>query len=295
MILEYIALLMWMVRSSVVPHKMTGHPAARGPISNCRERETETKIVVELQLTSIYRWAASMLSFEKSLAAQRNEEYHPTRVFTLVYQPFAPTTIAIPAYNEAKINTRLRFLIRYTIFFLNSLLVLVEGTWRMKGDTPRRAKVDLEGGFKAKCCRFEELHCRDLDLTTSGKGGIGTFVGVCALRGAFGVADAYAQGGMIGDLSFMILELIQSLSAGMAASDAITSALRLITKAAFESSKGGLRKGAISAVFELLCVLLYAYVFPEYPIVKYYRAKAASEGSTAVSADLAIGGVQMAT
>lgn len=49
---------------------------------------------------------------------------------------------------------------------------------------------------------------------------------------------------------------------------------------------------AISTFFELLCVLLYAFVFPKIPIVKYYRTKAASEGSKTVSADLAAGGIQ---
>jgi len=49
---------------------------------------------------------------------------------------------------------------------------------------------------------------------------------------------------------------------------------------------------AISSFFELLCVLLYAFIFPKLPIVKYYRSKAASEGSKTVSADLAAGGVQ---
>lgn len=48
---------------------------------------------------------------------------------------------------------------------------------------------------------------------------------------------------------------------------------------------------AISSFFELLCILLYALVFPKLPIVKYYRAKAASEGSKTVSADLAAGGI----
>jgi hypothetical protein len=48
-----------------------------------------------------------------------------------------------------------------------------------------------------------------LDLATSGKGGIGTFIGVCAISGAFGVADAHVQGGMVGDLSFMQPEFIQ--------------------------------------------------------------------------------------
>ncbi|XP_057455428.1 equilibrative nucleotide transporter 3-like [Lotus japonicus] len=188
-------------------------------------------------------------------------KYHPSRVLTLVYQPFAVGTLAVLAYNEAKINTRKRNLLGYTLFFITTLLVLI------------------------------------LDLATSGKGGLGTFIGICAISGAFGVADAHVQGGMVGDLSYMQPEFIQSFLAGLAASGALTSALRLITKAAFDSSKDGLRKGAIvffavSTFFELLCVLLYAFVFPKLPIVKYYRSKAASEGSKTVSADLAAGGIQ---
>ncbi|KAJ6291352.1 hypothetical protein OIU76_023423 [Salix suchowensis] len=187
--------------------------------------------------------------------------YHPSRVLTLVYQPFALGTMAVLAYNEAKINTRLRNLSGYALFFLSTLMVLV------------------------------------LDLATSGKGGIGTFIGVCAISGAFGVADAHVQGGMVGDLSFMKPAFIQSFLAGLAASGALTSALRLITKAAFDNSQDGLRKGAIlffalCTIFELFCVLLYAYIFPKLDIVKHYRSKAASEGSKTVSADLAAGGIQ---
>ncbi|KAG2717169.1 hypothetical protein I3843_03G162600 [Carya illinoinensis] len=188
-------------------------------------------------------------------------KYHSARVLTLVYQPFALGTLAILAYHEAKMNTRRRNLFGYILFFISSFLVLV------------------------------------LDLATSGKGGLGTFIGTCAISGAFGVADAHVQGGMVGDLSFMRPEFIQSFLAGLAASGILTSALRLITKAAFESTKDGLRKGAllffaISTFFELLCVLLYAFAFPKLAIVKYYRSKAASEGSKTVSADLAAGGIQ---
>ncbi|KAL9457675.1 hypothetical protein AB3S75_006677 [Citrus x aurantiifolia] len=188
-------------------------------------------------------------------------QYHPSRILTLVYQPFALITLAILAYHEAKIDTRRRIIFGYILFFASSFLVLV------------------------------------LDLATSGKGGLGTFIGICVISGAFGVADANVQGGMVGDLSFMTSELIQSFLAGLAASGAITSALRLITKAAFENSKDGLRKGAllffaISSFFEFLCVILYAFVFPKIPIVKYYRNKAASEGSKTVAADLAAGGIQ---
>nr|GMD78056.1 equilibrative nucleotide transporter 3-like isoform X1 [Ipomoea batatas] len=105
---------------------------------------------------------------------------------------------------------------------------------------------------------------------------------------------------MVGDLSFMSPELVQSFLAGLAASGALTSGLRLITKAIFDNSKDGFRKGAIlffsiSTVFELLCLILYALVFPKLPIVKYYRNKAALEGSKTVAADLAAGGVTIET
>lgn len=115
--------------------------------------------------------------------------------------------------------------------------------------------------------------------------------------------------------------------AGLAVAGALTSALRLITKAAFEKSNDRLRKGAsklsivmentyissvlkihllcflffslcaviflaISTFIEFLCVMLYAYVFPKLPIVNYYRQKAALEGSQTVAADLAAAGIQ---
>ncbi|GLT83066.1 hypothetical protein SLE2022_013780 [Rubroshorea leprosula] len=186
--------------------------------------------------------------------------YHPSRVLTLVYQPFALGTMALLAYNESKINTRRRNIIGYILFTLSTFLLIV------------------------------------LDLATSGKGGVGPFVGLCAIVAAFGVADAHVQGGMVGDLSFMQPEFMQSFFAGLAASGAVTSALRFITKAAFEKHKNGLRNGtmlflAISTFFEFLCVLLYALYFPKLPIVKYYRSKAASEGSKTVTADLAAAGI----
>ncbi|KAH1083957.1 hypothetical protein J1N35_023718 [Gossypium stocksii] len=136
-----------------------------------------------------------------------------------------------------------------------------------------------------------------LDLATSGRGGLGSFIGICAIVAFFGVADACVQGGIVGDLSFMLPDFIQSFFAGLAASGALTSALRLITKAAFEKSNNGLRKGAmlflaISTLFEFLCVLLYTYFFPKLPIVKYFRSKAALEGSKTVQADLAAAGIQ---
>lgn len=125
-----------------------------------------------------------------------------------------------------------------------------------------------------------------LDVASSGRGGIAPFVGLCLIATAFGVADGHVQGGMTGDLSLMcpefnqvinfqtslvtevhslakdirskssvtknMLQLLhvcrvwnfQSFFAGIAASGAITSALRFLTKAIFENSRDGLRKGA---------------------------------------------------
>ncbi|XP_049384690.1 equilibrative nucleotide transporter 3-like isoform X2 [Solanum stenotomum] len=187
-------------------------------------------------------------------------DYHPSRVLTLVYQPFALGTMAILAYNEAKVDTRKRNLAGYILFTLSTVALIV------------------------------------LDLATSGTGGIGNYIGICLIVGCFGVADAHVQGGMVGDLAFMCPEFMQSFFGGLAASGALTSGLRLITKAAFENSNHGFRKGvmlflAISAFFEFLCILLYAFIFPTLPIVKHYRSKAAAEGSTTVAADLAAAGI----
>jgi equilibrative nucleoside transporter 1/2/3 len=119
-----------------------------------------------------------------------------------------------------------------------------------------------------------------VDLATSGRGGVGPFICICAIVAAFGVADAHVQGGMVGDMAFMCPEFmqvrfhgirfqlvlhskmqrnlhltnlgclfLQSFFAGLAASGALTSGLRLITKAAFDKSKNGPRKGVSMSLF----------------------------------------------
>lgn len=169
--------------------------------------------------------------------------------------------MAILAYYEAKVDTRKRNIFGYVLFCLSTFGLLI------------------------------------IDLATSGRGGIGNYLGICVLVAAFGVADAHVQGGMVGDLSFMCPEFIQSFFAGLAASGALTSGLRLITKAAFDKTNHGLRKGvvlflAISTFLEFLCIFLYASVFAKLPIVKHFRRKAALEGSTTVAADLAAAGIR---
>ncbi|XP_058758236.1 equilibrative nucleotide transporter 3-like [Vicia villosa] len=188
-------------------------------------------------------------------------KYHPVRVFTIVYQPFALVATLILAHYEAKINTRKRNLTGYTTFFTSSLLVLI------------------------------------LDLATSGAGGIGPYIGLCTIYASFGIAHALVQGGICGDLSYMCPEFIQSFIGGITASGAIACAIRLFTKYYFEKSENGLRKGAllslaISTLCELLSIVAYAFYFPKLPIVKYYRSKAVSEGATTAAADLAVAGIQ---
>ncbi|CAH9112294.1 unnamed protein product [Cuscuta epithymum] len=218
-----------------------------------------TTVCFFLGLGSLVAWN-SMLTIG-DYYYQLFPDYHPSRVLTLVYQPFAIGTMAILAYKDEKINTRIRNLAGYTLFSLATFSLLM------------------------------------LDLGTSGKGGIGNFMGICVLVAFFGVADALVQGGLVGDLSLMCPEFLQSYLAGLAASGALTSVLRLVTKAAFEGSNNGLRKGvilflAISTFFEFICIILYGLVFPKLPIVKYYRSKAASEGLKTVAADLAAAGIQ---
>jgi hypothetical protein len=48
-----------------------------------------------------------------------------------------------------------------------------------------------------------------LDLATSGRGGIGPYIGICFLTACFGIADAHIEGGMVGDLYLMCPEFVQ--------------------------------------------------------------------------------------
>ncbi|WJX26507.1 Epsin-3, clathrin recruitment and traffic between the Golgi and endosome [Trifolium repens] len=156
--------------------------------------------------------------------------YHPSRVLTIIYLPFSLVTMIILTHNESRINTRMR------VITINRI------------------------------CPFLHLHfVSSCYLAMSGKGGIVHYIGLCALSASFGVADALVQGGMVGDMSFMCPEFIQSFLAGLAASGVLTSALRFLTKVAFEKLDDGLQKGA------------------------------SSEASKTVSADLAAAGIQNET
>ena len=53
------------------------------------------------------------------------QNYHPSRVLTIAVVSFAFGTIILLTHYEAKMNTRLRILMGFTLFFIGSVLVLV--------------------------------------------------------------------------------------------------------------------------------------------------------------------------
>ena len=53
------------------------------------------------------------------------QKYHPTRIITLTYQPFVLATTVIFTYHEANVNTRVRNLAGYMLFFLTSFGVII--------------------------------------------------------------------------------------------------------------------------------------------------------------------------
>lgn len=97
------------------------------------------------------------------------KHYHPSRVLTLVYQPFAFGTIAILAYNEAKIDTRWRNIRGYSLFFISTVLLIVvsnSGCCFLNQDahiTAFKLKFSLLFGWLSdtECCllRFLLIFC----------------------------------------------------------------------------------------------------------------------------------------
>ncbi|KAK4846543.1 hypothetical protein QYF36_018862 [Acer negundo] len=110
-----------------------------------------------------------------------------------------------------------------------------------------------------------------LDLATFGKGEIGTFIGICAISGAFRLADAHVQGGMVGDLSFMTSELVQASSEGSktVSSDLAAAGIQTLPKEAnkqFErlSNKELLLQNVDYAIDMFLIYVLILSIFPRF-------------------------------
>ncbi|CAN7126677.1 unnamed protein product, partial [Brassica rapa subsp. narinosa] len=172
-------------------------------------------------------------------------DYHPSRTLTLVYQPFVLGTISVLVFVGQKIKNQRRVFTGYCLFVIGSILLLT------------------------------------VDIVTKGKGGITPFLLLSIVSAGVGVANALVEGAMIGDLSCICPDLIQPFAAGLGVSGAITSVLRLLTKAVFQNSRDSLRKGAlsflaISLFIELVCVIIYGVMFPKLPMVQKHRARSGS-------------------
>ncbi|XP_018437960.1 equilibrative nucleotide transporter 7 [Raphanus sativus] len=171
--------------------------------------------------------------------------YHPARVLALVYQPFVLGTIFTLVTKGKKSKNQRRILAGYCLFVIGTIFLIT------------------------------------VDLVSKGKGGLFPFLLLCFIAATFGVANALVEGAMMGDLSCISGDLIQPFAAGLGVAGAITSGLSLFTKAVFQNSRDGLRKGAIlflaiSSLIELLCVVIYALMFPKLSIVQNYQAHSVS-------------------
>lgn len=171
--------------------------------------------------------------------------YHPARILALVYQPFVLVTIFTLVSKGKKSKNQGRILAGYCLFVIGTIFLIT------------------------------------VDLVSKGKGGLFPFLLLCFIAASFGVANALVEGAMMGDLSCISGDLIQPFAAGLGVAGAITSCLSLLTKAVFQNSRDGLRKGAllflaISSLIELLCVVIYALMFPKLSIVQNYQAHSVS-------------------
>ncbi|KAH6785656.1 hypothetical protein C2S51_038111 [Perilla frutescens var. frutescens] len=105
-----------------------------------------------------------------------------------------------------------------------------------------------------------------VDLVTSGKGGIWNYVGICVLVCVLDLQMPVSKEGLLElDLSFMHPEFNQSFFAGLAASGALTSGLRLLTKAAFDNTVRVL----VSNVYRLFFLFISKFYSNSLSLLKY--------------------------
>lgn len=131
-----------------------------------------------------------------------NQKYHPSRVLTIVYQLVANVFISTLAYKEAKLSTRFRNILGYSLYTAGTFCLIIVSTFNF----------ELNVSYMMyNPCFFHSL-CSGLvklDLASHGNGSVGAYIVLCLIVALFGLADAFVQGGMVGDLSFMCPEFIQ--------------------------------------------------------------------------------------
>ncbi|XP_048591405.1 equilibrative nucleotide transporter 3-like [Brassica napus] len=208
--------------------------------------ETDCSDLVDMTMNPM-EWPTSTTEIEMLQRLQEDfeDDYHPSRTLTLVYQPSVLGTISVLVIVGQKIKNQRRVFTGYCLFVIGSILLLT------------------------------------VDIVTKGKGGITPFLLLSIVSAGFGVANALVEGAMIGDLSCICPDLIQPFAAGLGVAGAIASVLRLLTKAVFQNSRDGLRKGALSFLtnslfIELVCVIIYGVMFPKLPMVQKHRARSGS-------------------
>ncbi|WCJ41539.1 Equilibrative nucleotide transporter 3 [Euphorbia peplus] len=179
-------------------------------------------------------------------------DYHPSRVLTLVYQPFALGAIILLAYYELKQILAGFILLAASTFMLLLLDVITSGKGGIIpfllicaitaqfGVAESLIHGGLSGDFACMCPEF--LQSFYAGFAASG------FLASC-LRLATKAVFARTTNGLRNGVMLFL---------------------------------------AISTFIELLCILLYKLYFPKLPVVKYYREKAAHEyqsqdGSTRLS------------
>ncbi len=177
------------------------------------------------------------------------QSYHPSRVFTLIYQPIGLVTSLIFTWYEARCSTRLRVLAGFSLFFTMILLLIVVSlniiiwfpyffthfscfhpslwwtefscaAWHFKKKDKKRDFEDCSSrlirGISRVATDFLQIWFFDcnftavqVDLATSGQGSVGAYVAVCFLIAGCAIADGTSQGGILGDLSLMEPAYIQ--------------------------------------------------------------------------------------
>ncbi|KAK9145303.1 hypothetical protein Sjap_005206 [Stephania japonica] len=163
------------------------------------------------------------------------------RVFALVYMLVCLVSLLLIVAYSHKSDSRVRINIGLILFLLSMLVIPVMDQLYIKGRT------GLLPGF---------------------------YVTVASIA-LSAVADALAQGGIIGSAGELPERYMQAVVAGTAASGVLVSVLRILTKSIYPQDAHGLRRSAnlyfsVSIVVMAICIIFYN-VASHLPVIKYYK------------------------
>ncbi|KAK9113293.1 hypothetical protein Syun_020090 [Stephania yunnanensis] len=163
------------------------------------------------------------------------------RVFAVVYMLVCLVSLLLIVAYSHKSDSHLRINIGLVLFLLSMLVIPVMDQLYIKGRT------GMLPGF---------------------------YVTVASLA-LSGVADALAQGGIIGSAGELPERYMQAVVAGTAASGVLVSVLRILTKSIYPQDAHGLRRSAnlyfsVSIVVMAICIIFHN-VASHLPVIKYYK------------------------